>query len=160
MSQHVSGIIMPIFRRTKALLLQLVRSVTSGKTQIIAVKYFLCSKLSWEDRVCLRMLCVNGCSGVWLVSASYVFRSGVSGAGVLMYALCLFNGKSVVQVLLGVTRGRETEVSNKHLIVASCWSSLFIVSWVFSTWRCDWSNCSRHSMKPAAVEASSVAMYV
>jgi hypothetical protein len=69
------------------------------------VKSFLCSKPSWEIRVRLRMLCVNGCRGVGLVSASYVFRSGVSGAGVLMYALCLFNGRSVVQVLLGVTRG-------------------------------------------------------
>ena len=52
------------------------------------------------------MLCVNGCRGVGLVSASCVFRSGVRGAGVLMYVLCLFNGRIVVQVLLGVTRGR------------------------------------------------------
>jgi hypothetical protein len=56
--------------------------------------------------VCLRMLCVNGCRGVGLVSALYVFRSGVSRAGVLIHALCLFDGRSVVQVLLGVTRGR------------------------------------------------------
>ena len=40
------------------------------------------------------------------MSVSYVFRSGVSGEGVLMYALCLFDGNSVVQVLLRVTRGR------------------------------------------------------
>ena len=26
--------------------------------------FFLCSKPSWEIRVCLRMLCVNGCCGV------------------------------------------------------------------------------------------------
>ena len=56
--------------------------------------------------MCLRMSRVNGCRDVGLVSASCVFRSGVSGAGVLMYALCLFDGRSVVQVLLGVTRGR------------------------------------------------------
>jgi len=35
--------------------------------------------------VCLRMLRVNGCCGVGLVSVSYIFRSGISGAGVLMY---------------------------------------------------------------------------
>ena len=70
------------------------------------MKSFLCSKPRREIRVCLRMLCVNGRRGVGLVPASYVFRSGVSGAGVLMYALCPFNGRSVVYVLLGVTRGR------------------------------------------------------
>jgi hypothetical protein len=26
--------------------------------------FFLCSKPSWEIRVCLRMLCVDGCRGV------------------------------------------------------------------------------------------------
>ena len=34
------------------------------------------------------------------------FWSGALGAGVLMYALCLFDGRSVMQVLLGATRGR------------------------------------------------------
>ena len=52
------------------------------------------------------VVCKWVCRGVGLVSASYVFWSGVSGAGVLMYTLCLFNGRSVVRVLLGVTRGR------------------------------------------------------
>jgi len=52
------------------------------------------------------VVCNWVCRDVGLVSASYVFRSGVSGAGVLVHALCLFNGRSVVQVLLGVTSGR------------------------------------------------------
>jgi len=45
--------------------------------------------------VCLRMSCVNVCRGVGLVCARTFIRSGVSGAGVLMYALCLFDGRSV-----------------------------------------------------------------
>jgi len=52
-----------------------------------------------------------GVVALGLVSASYVFQSGVSGAGVLMYALCLFNGRSVVHVLLGVNRGRVPVMS-------------------------------------------------
>ena len=57
--------------------------------------------------MCLRMSCVNGCVVAldWYLSRTF-FRSDVSGAGVLMHALCLFDGRSVVQVLLGVTRGR------------------------------------------------------
>ena len=52
------------FQENKGLLLHLVCcSVTSGKTWILAVKSFLCSKPSWEIRVSLRMLCVNGCRG-------------------------------------------------------------------------------------------------
>jgi len=110
---------MPIFRRTKALLLHLVcRSVTSGKTQILAVKSFLCSKPSWEIRVCLRMLCVNGCVVVldWYLPRMFsglVYR----GAGVLMYTLCLFNARSVVQVLLGVTTRYVVNITlNLHLL--------------------------------------------
>lgn len=34
------------------------------------------------------------------------------------------------------------------------------VPWVFSAWRCGWSNCSQHSMKRAAVVGRSVAIYV
>jgi len=30
----------------------------------ISREVFLCSKPSWEIRVCLRMLCANGCRGV------------------------------------------------------------------------------------------------
>ena len=41
----------------------------------------------------------------WYVPRTF-FRSGVSGAGVLMGALCLFDGRSVVRVLLDATRGR------------------------------------------------------
>ena len=57
--------------------------------------------------MCLRMLCVNGCVVAFDWYLPRVFSGLVyRGAGVLMYALCLFNERSVVQVLLGVTRGR------------------------------------------------------
>jgi len=46
--------------------------------------------------VYMRMSCVNGCV---VALDQYLphtfFRSGVSGAGVLMHALCLFDGRSV-----------------------------------------------------------------
>ena len=41
------------------------------------------------------VVCKWVCRGVGLVSASYDFRSGVSGPGVLMHTLCLFDGRSV-----------------------------------------------------------------
>jgi len=41
------------------------------------------------------VVCKWVCRGIGLVSASYVFSSDVSGAGVLMHALCLFDGRSV-----------------------------------------------------------------
>jgi len=46
--------------------------------------------------VYMRMSCVNGCVVVldWCLPRT-VFRSGVSGAGVLMHVLCLFDGRSV-----------------------------------------------------------------
>jgi len=46
--------------------------------------------------VYLRMSCVNRCVVVldWYLPCA-CFRSGVSGAGVLMHALCLFDGRSV-----------------------------------------------------------------
>ena len=49
------------------------------------------------------VVCKWVCRGVGQVSASYVFRSGVSGDGCLVHALCLFVGRSVVQVY-GVNR--------------------------------------------------------
>ena len=41
----------------------------------------------------MRMSCANGCVVVldWYLPCAF-FRSGVSGAGVLMHALCLFVG--------------------------------------------------------------------
>ena len=55
----------------------------------------------------MRMSCVNGSVVAldWYLPHHPVSRSGVSGAGVLMYALCLFDGRSVVQVLFGAIRG-------------------------------------------------------
>jgi len=46
--------------------------------------------------VYLRISCVNRCVVVldWYLPCA-CFRSGVSGAGVLMHALCLFDGRSV-----------------------------------------------------------------
>ena len=41
----------------------------------------------------------------WYLSSTF-FWSEVSRAGVLMHVLCLFYGRIVVQVLLGVSRGR------------------------------------------------------
>ena len=38
------------------------------------------------------VVCKWVCRGAGLVSALYVFRSGVLGVGVLMYALCLLMG--------------------------------------------------------------------
>jgi len=55
------------------------------------------------------MSCVNGCVVVldWYPPRTFFMSDGSgAGAGVLMHALCLFDGRSVVQVLLGVTRGR------------------------------------------------------
>jgi len=45
--------------------------------------------------VCMRMLCVNGCVMAldWYLAHMF-FRCDVSGAGVLMHALCLFDGRS------------------------------------------------------------------
>ena len=41
----------------------------------------------------MRMPCVNGCAVAldWYLSRTF-FRSGVSGVGVLMHALCLLGG--------------------------------------------------------------------
>jgi len=46
--------------------------------------------------VYMRMSCVNGrvIALDWYLSRTF-FMSGVSGAGVLMHALCLFDGRSV-----------------------------------------------------------------
>ena len=41
------------------------------------------------------VMCKWVCRDVGPVSDSYVFRSDVSGATVLMHALCLFDGRSV-----------------------------------------------------------------
>jgi hypothetical protein len=41
------------------------------------------------------VVCKWVCRGVGLVSASCVFQSGVSGAGVLVCVLCLFVGRNV-----------------------------------------------------------------
>ena len=44
----------------------------------------------------MRMSCANGCVVVldWYLPRAFV-RSGVSGAGVLMHELCLFDGRGV-----------------------------------------------------------------
>ena len=55
----------------------------------------------------MRMSCGNGCVVAldWYLPCTF-FRSGVSEAGVLMHALCLFDGRGVVvQVLLGALGG-------------------------------------------------------
>ena len=46
--------------------------------------------------VYMRMSCVNGCVMVldWYLCRAF-FRPGVSGAGVLMHVLCLFDGRGV-----------------------------------------------------------------
>ena len=58
----------------------------------------MCSKPRW-DLVCvyMRMSCANGCVVVldWYLPRAF-FRSGVSGAGVLMHVLCLFDGRGVL----------------------------------------------------------------
>ena len=56
LSQHVSGIIMPIFRRTKALLLHSVYcSVTSGNIYIFPLVTVQCTKCSNRVFVLLKM---------------------------------------------------------------------------------------------------------
>jgi len=47
-------------------------------------------------RVYMQMSCANGCVVVldWYLPRAF-FRSGVSGAGVLMHVLCLFDGRGV-----------------------------------------------------------------
>ena len=61
--------------------------------------------------MCMGVSCVYGSVVVlgWYLPGTF-FRSDVSGAGVSMYALCLFDG--------GVC---GAGVNNKYLIVASCW---------------------------------------
>jgi len=52
--------------------------------------------------VYMRMSCANGCVVAldWYLPRKF-FRSGVSGAGVLMHALCLFNGRGVIRCTRG-----------------------------------------------------------
>ena len=41
----------------------------------------------------VNVVCKWVCHGIGLVSASYVFRFGVSGADDVMHVLCLFDGR-------------------------------------------------------------------
>jgi len=49
--------------------------------------------------VCVRLSCANGCVVVldWYLPCAF-YRSGVSRAGVLMHALCLFDGRGGVEI--------------------------------------------------------------
>ena len=62
-----------------------------NKDRVTAYGVLRCNK-----RVCMRLSCVNGCVVAldWYLPRTF-FRSGVSGAGVLMHALCLLDGRSV-----------------------------------------------------------------
>ena len=66
-------------------------------------------------RVYMRMSCANGCVVVldWYLSRAF-FRSGVSGADVLMHALCLFDGSGVCCRCIRCTRG-----------VCPCWAGWY-----------------------------------
>ena len=53
--------------------------------------------------MCMCMSCVNGCVVVldWYLSCMF-FRSDVSGVGVLMHALYLFDGRAFVLLTMGI----------------------------------------------------------
>ena len=75
-------------------------AVTSGEKVDISCKVFVVGYyvVNLDGTLCAytRMSCANGCVVVldcYLPRA--FFRSGVSGVGVLMHALCLFDGRGV-----------------------------------------------------------------
>jgi len=74
-------------------------AVTSGKKVDISCNVFFVGycvvNLDGTSCVYANVVCKWVCRGVGLVSASAFFWSGVSGAGVLMHALCLFDGRGV-----------------------------------------------------------------
>jgi len=86
LSQHVSGIIMPIFRRTRRVLLHVVCcAVTSGEKVDISCDVFFVGYcvVNLDGTWCVyeNVVCKLVCRGVGLVSVSCVFQVWCIGSG-------------------------------------------------------------------------------
>ena len=111
LSQHVSGIIMPIFRRTRRVLLHVVCcAVTTGEKVDISCNVFFVGycvvNLDGTSCVCANVACKWVCRGIGLVSASCVFQVRCIGSGCTDACIVpVWWEGCVVQVLLGALGG-------------------------------------------------------
>jgi len=100
-SQYVSGIIMPIFRRTRQTYVTacgMLRCNKRGKLDISFNVFFVwCCVVNLDGISCVyeNVVCKLVCRGVGLVYVSCAFQVWCTGAGALMHALCLLVGRGV-----------------------------------------------------------------